>query len=108
MADANQRPRHFVSLEINQVQEISWVVVPAGVISQQWFVQYAAQTLLCYVGYPDPPDAETIFLGPSMYIIPQGLVEFLGEAACVGPNDGDVSWLRVWIVLGYVLFHGEI
>ena len=66
----NNWPWHLISLQIDQMQQVSCVVVPTRLVTQTFFVQNAALALLRNVGNPYTSDPEIARLSTSEDFIP--------------------------------------
>lgn len=72
VACPHNRPKHLVSLQIYEMEQVPGVVIPAGVITQKLFIQNATFALLHNIRDPYTSDAELVTLGVSENVLQRG------------------------------------
>ena len=137
MAYADDGVRHVVLECVDEVQEVAAVVVPAccccvslsaindrsidtsistrlirgrekfTIRSENLLVQDPALSLAGYICNPDPPHASPFRSQPLIQVVPEGFVEFFGEAIGVGADEGDIACFWAGVIFGDVLVDVE-
>lgn len=108
VTDPNDWPRHLVSFRIDQMQQVSRMVVPAGIVAEACLVQDIALTRLDAVRNPNAPDPPTMSGRLLPEIVPEWFVKFFGKAVRVGGEDRDISRAGTWIVQWNVLLYAQV
>jgi hypothetical protein len=64
MADSNYRSRHLLPFEVDEIQQIPRVIIPAWIFPKKMLVRDPALTLLSNVRYPNASNADAALLEP--------------------------------------------
>lgn len=108
MSNANNGAGHIGAEDVDHMQQIAGVVVPARIIAHGVLIQNTAVALVCDVGDPYATDPKPVRFGRLIQLRPEGLVQLFGKAIGMGAYDSDIARLRIRVILGDVLLDGQI
>ena len=75
--------------------------------SEDFLVENPALSLAGYICNPNPPHASPFRSQSLIRVVPEGFVEFFGEAIGVGADEGDIACFWAGVIFGDVLVDVE-